>query len=150
MATEERGYKGRGGIERYTIPPAPPSHKDCNVDCKAHDDERATRPALTASMTLPRKGRIANVMVSGSVTTASGIRELNSLRSDPMMRDSNDERLSSRNGSIDPSFPTPLGTVALRSGQKVQILPPPGVRGCALWVLTRHDGAPRLRGTAAA
>jgi hypothetical protein len=42
-------------------------------------------------MTLPRKDRIANVMVSGSVTAASGIRELNSLRSDPMMRSFEDE-----------------------------------------------------------
>ena len=101
-------------------------------------------------MTLLRKGGIANVMVSGSVTTALGVRKLNSLRLDPMMRGFNDERLSSGNGLIDPSFTTPLGTVPLRLGQKVQILPPLGVRRCALWVLTGHDGTPRLQGTAAA
>ena len=40
---------------------------------------------------VPKKGGIANVMVSGSVTTSSGIRELNSSRSDPMMRSFEDE-----------------------------------------------------------
>ena len=42
-------------------------------------------------MTLPRKDRIAKVMVSGSVMMASGIRKLNSLRSDPMKRSFEDE-----------------------------------------------------------
>ena len=64
---------------------------DCGIDCEAHDDERATPLALSAGMTLPRKDGIANVMVSGSVTTASGIRELNSLRSDLMMHSFEDE-----------------------------------------------------------
>jgi hypothetical protein len=47
---------------------------DCGIDCGAHDND----------MTFPRKDGIANVMVSGSVTTASGIRELNLSQSDPM------------------------------------------------------------------
>jgi len=64
---------------------------DCGIDCKAHDDECATPLALSAGMTFPRKDRIANVMVSGRVTTVSGIRELNSSQSDPMMRSFEDE-----------------------------------------------------------
>ena len=106
-------YKGR------TIARESDCDDDCGIDCEAHDDERATPLALSAGMTLPSKDGIANVMVSGSVTTASGIRELNSSRSDPMMSGFDDEGSSSGNGSIDPSFPTPMGTVALSSGQKV-------------------------------
>ena len=49
---------------------------DCGVDCEAHNDERATPLALTAGMTLLRKGGIANVMVSDGVR----IRELHSSR----------------------------------------------------------------------
>ncbi len=111
-------YKGR------TIAREADCDDDCGVDCEAHDDERATPLALSAGMTLLSKDGIANVMVSGSVTTASGIRELNSSRSDPMMSGFDDEGSSSGNGSIDLSFPTPMGTVALSSGQKVHILPP--------------------------
>ena len=81
---------------------------------------------------------------------ASGIPELNSLQLDPMMRGFDDKGSWSGNGSIDPLFPTPMGTVALSSGQKVQILPPLGVRRCALRLLTGHDETPRLRGAAAA
>ncbi len=49
---------------------------DCSIDCEAHDDKRATPLALTAEMTLLRKGGIANVMVLDGVR----ICELNSLR----------------------------------------------------------------------
>ncbi len=61
-------YKGR------TIAREADCDDDCDVDCKAHDDERATPLALSASMMLPRKGGIANVMVLDGVR----IRELTS------------------------------------------------------------------------
>jgi hypothetical protein len=52
-----------------------------------------------------------------------------------MKRGVDDEGSSSGNGSIDPSFATPMGTVALSSGQKVHILPPSGVRGGRVRIL---------------
>ena len=78
-------YKGR------TIAWEADYDDDCGIDCEAHDDKRATPLALSAGMSLPRKDKIANVMVLGSGTTALGIRELNTSRSDPMMRSFEDE-----------------------------------------------------------
>jgi hypothetical protein len=77
-------YKGR------TIAREADCDSDCGIDCEAHDNKRATPLALSTGMT-PKKDGIANVMVSGSVTTALGIRELNLSRSDPMMRSFEDE-----------------------------------------------------------
>jgi hypothetical protein len=64
------------------------------------DDDETTRPAFPPG-TIPSKGggggrRIANVMVTGTSTTTSSIRELNSSRSDPLIRGFDDA--SSRNG----------------------------------------------------
>jgi hypothetical protein len=50
-------------------------------------DGVATRPAFPAAgATMPKNGGIATVMVVGGATTASGIRDINSSRSDPLMR----------------------------------------------------------------
>jgi hypothetical protein len=49
-------------------------------------DGVATRPAFPAGATMPKNGGIATVMVVGGATTASGIREINSSRSDPLIR----------------------------------------------------------------
>ena len=70
-------YKGR------TIAREQTRDDDDNDD----DDGVATRPAFpTAGATMPKNGGIANVMVVGGATTASDVREINSSRSDPLMR----------------------------------------------------------------